>query len=147
MSTSNERPDNAILDDIWNALWRIDTVRSLDIHDIAVEVNQGTVVLSGHVAKDYHIQLIEDCITEVARGLPVKNELVPDSRLTIEVAQALAQDKRTRPHIIYVNCFHGWVHLGGIVPTMEVQSTAEEVAARNPYVRGFPSASPGRIQR
>jgi sporulation protein YlmC with PRC-barrel domain len=66
----------------------------------------------------------------------VHNQLVTDRDLVIQVAQALARDKRTRYLILPVNAVHGWIQLGGEVPTRELQRVAEKVAAGVPGVRG-----------
>jgi hypothetical protein len=66
----------------------------------------------------------------------VQNKLVSDSDLISEVAQALAKDKRTRPYILRVGSFHGWVSLNGEVPTQEAQSVSEEITGRVSSVRG-----------
>ena len=75
----------------------------------------------------------------MAGVVAVKNGLVVDRDLTLRVAEALARDERTRPFILAVNCTHGWVSLGGEVPTGELQTIAEEMAAQVPSVRGVVS--------
>jgi sporulation protein YlmC with PRC-barrel domain len=66
----------------------------------------------------------------------VQNNLVVDSELDIQVAQALTRDMRTRPLILPVGSYHGWVRLGGTVPSRELRSAAEAVATQVPAVRG-----------
>ena len=45
ISKQMHHPDEAILDDIWRSLWMEETIRSIDIHDISVEVEKWTGML------------------------------------------------------------------------------------------------------
>lgn len=130
------RPDEAILEDIWQALLKQETIRAIDIHDISVNVENRQVCLSGHVSKDNNDQCIEENIWSVPGVTAVHNHLVTDHDLNIQVAQALGNDERTRPFILPVYSNHGWVKLGGAVPNRDIQRAAEETAASVPTVRG-----------
>ncbi len=128
--------DAGIQAEAWMALWKADDLRSLDINSLDLKVQDGDVWLVGHVVNTHHRRLAENLVQAVRGVGAVHNELVVDSDLVIEVAQALAADARTRPYILPVGVFHGWVHLGGETPTREVRSAAEQVAASVPTVRG-----------
>ncbi len=130
------RPAEAILADIWDALWRVDTIRSTDLSSISIAVRDGTVTLAGHIIKDYHRRLLEEIVRSVPGVEAVQNEVVVDRDLVVQVAQALARDERTRPFHLLVSASRGWVSLDGVVPTRQVQLAAEEVAGRLPAVRG-----------
>lgn len=136
ISTRFVRSDESILADIWTALWREDTVRSIDWDSISVKIQDGEVFLAGHVAREQNRQLVEGIVRAVPGVTAVNNQIIADRDLIVEVAQALAEDERTRPYILRVGSFHGWISLGGEVPTREVQSAAEEVAGQVPSVRG-----------
>jgi sporulation protein YlmC with PRC-barrel domain len=56
--------------------------------------------------------------------------------LIIQVVQALARDERTCPFILPVSAFHGWIEIGGVVPTLEIQHVAEKVTGEVSRVRG-----------
>ena len=133
------RIDNSILAEVWEALWKHEEIRCLDIDHFSVSVKKGVVRLSGHINRENNLQLIDKVVRSVAGVVAVKNGLVVDRDLTLRVAEALARDERTRPFILAVNCTHGWVSLGGEVPTCELQTIAEEVAAQVPSVRGVVS--------
>ncbi len=124
----------SILTDVQTALWNEDTIRFLDYKNISVVVDNGKVTLSGHVVKNK--RYIEGIVHQVPGVTQVQDDLVADQDLAIEVAQALAQDPRTRPYHILVGCRHGWVHLNGQVPDPETQTAVEEVAAHVPAARG-----------
>lgn len=128
--------DASILAEIWNDLRKYQTIRAVDMGSFTVAVDKGIVLLTGHVSKKYHRELI----AEIAISLPdihaVHNKLVVDSDLTIQIAERLAKDERTRHFILPVGCAHGWVRIGGVVPRRELQRAAEELAAQVPSVRG-----------
>ena len=129
-------PDETILGDIWQSLWKAETIRSIDIHDISVDVENGEVCLSGHVSRDSNQQQIEEISRSTPGVIAVHNHLVTDRDLSIQVGQVLGADERTCYLNLPVFCCHGWVELGGIVPNSDVQSTIEETAASVPAVRG-----------
>jgi osmotically-inducible protein OsmY len=128
--------DDSILTEIWKAIRPYEEVRALGMESFSISVLGGFVLLSGHVSKKYHRDLME----EIACSLPgvhaVQNKLVVDSDLTIQVAVSLSKDERTGPFILPVGCSRGWIRLGGEVPSHEVQLAAEEIAGQIPLVRG-----------
>ncbi len=130
------RSEKDVRTDIRTKLWREDSIRHLDIYNIHIELHDGVVVLIGHVAKLFHQGRIQDLVEEVPGVSAVRNELIADRDLTIEVAQALANNPLTRASIIRVGAFHGWIHLQGDVPLPQVCAAAEEVAASVQHVRG-----------
>jgi osmotically-inducible protein OsmY len=130
------RTDDGILADIWDALWKVDTFRSLDLGSLSIEVKGGEVYLDGHLAQEYNRPLIERIVRSVAGVVAVHSHLVLDRELIIRVAQALANDEGTRPYILPVDSFHGWIHIGGEVPTCELQHVVEKIVEGVPGVRG-----------
>jgi osmotically-inducible protein OsmY len=131
-----DRLDSAILTDIWDALWEQESIRSIDMDNLSVDVKDQIVYLSGHLAQEYNRQLIE-CMAQAVMGVEaVYNDLVVDRELILRIAQALARDEDTRPFALPVNAFHGWIHIGGEVPTSELQHHMEKTAAEVPDVRG-----------
>ncbi|HVP20840.1 MAG TPA: BON domain-containing protein [Anaerolineaceae bacterium] len=131
-----KRPDDLILDDIWRAVLNEETIRAIDINDISIDVEYGQVFLNGHVLNDNSDQRIEALARSVPGVMNVHNHLVTDHDLRIQVAQALGEDERTRHFMLPVNCCHGWVELGGMVPNRQLQLAAEEVAGSVSTVRG-----------
>ncbi len=130
------RTDDGIMADIWDALWKVDTIRSLDLGGLSIKVQNGEVYLDGYLAQENNRPLIESIVRSVAGVVAVHSHLVLDRDLIIRVARALANDERTRPYILPVDAFHGWIHIGGEVPTCELQQVAEKVAAGVSGVRG-----------
>jgi osmotically-inducible protein OsmY len=130
------RTDDGILADIWDALWKVDTFRSLDLGSLSIEVKGGEVYVYGYLAQENNLPVIENIVRSVAGVVAVHSHLILDRDLIIRVAQALAGDERTRPYILPVDAFHGWIHIGGEVPTCELQQAAEKVTAGVSGVRG-----------
>lgn len=130
------QPDRNILAELWMAFRNIDTLRSIDLQDLSVTVEDGHVFLSGHVAKDLHYQLMESIARSVTGVLAVHNHLVTDQGLVLQVCQSLARDEQLRPLVLPVYSAHGWITLGGQVPNPEFQQAAETAAAQVPTVRG-----------
>jgi osmotically-inducible protein OsmY len=130
------RTDDGILADIWDVLWQEDSIRSLDLGSLSIDVKDGEVYLYGHIAQENNLPRIESIALSIAGVVSVHNYLVTDRDLTIQVTGNLARDERTRPFIIPVNAFHGWIQLGGEVPNRELQHVAEKVAGEVSGVRG-----------
>ena len=129
--------DDGILAEIWQAVGRQDEIRTLDIDSFSISVNQGSVFLTGHVSKEYFRDLIEEIACSTPGIIAVCNRLVADPELTIQVVERLAKDERTRDFLLPVGSAHGWVRVGGVVPSRDVQIAAEEIAAQVPSVRGI----------
>ncbi len=130
------RPNKDIREDIWQAIWKEETIRTIDSHDISVDVESGQVCLSGHVSKDNNNQRIEEIAWSIPGVLAVHNHLVTDHDLCIQVGEALGDNEHTRSFLLPVFCLHGWVELGGTVPNHNIQRAAEATAASVPAVRG-----------
>jgi osmotically-inducible protein OsmY len=123
------RTNDGILAEIWAALWKEDAIRSLDLGSLSIAVKDGEVYLYGHLAQQNNLSSIENIAQSVAGVVAVHNYLVTDRELVRQVTQALARDDRTRSFILPVNASHGWIYLGGEVPTRDLQHVAEKVAA------------------
>jgi osmotically-inducible protein OsmY len=128
--------DDSIRKDIWNAVWQHEDIRIIDGDSFSISVKDGFVLLTGHLSRKYHRDLIEEIACSTPGVHSVHNKLVVDSELTIQVAERLSADERTRHFIFPVGAAHGWVRLGGIVPKRKLQVTVEETAAQVPSVRG-----------
>jgi osmotically-inducible protein OsmY len=130
------RTNDGILADIWDALWKVDTFRSLDLGSLSIEVNCGEVYLNGYLAQENNRPLIESIVRSIDGVVAVHSHLILDRDLIIQVAQALAGNECTRPYILPVDSFHGWIHIGGEVPTFELQQMVEKIAGEVPGIRG-----------
>jgi len=130
------RPDADILEEIWKAFQMEDAIRSIDLQDISVTVEDRHVFLNGHVADEFNDQRMQEIARSAAGVIAVHNHLVTDPGLSRRVDQSLAKDERLQPLSLPVLSSHGWIFLGGEVPTQELQHAAETSAAQVPTVRG-----------
>ena len=128
--------DDSTLAEIWKTIRQYEEIRALGTDSFSISELKGFVLLTGHVSKKYHRDLLEEIAFSMPGVHAVHNKLIVDSDLIIQVAQALFKDKRLRHFIFPVGCAHGWVHIGGVVPQRELQIAAEEIAAQVPSVRG-----------
>jgi osmotically-inducible protein OsmY len=128
--------DNSILTEIWKVVRQDAGIRALDMDSFSVSVKDGFVLLTGHLSRKHHRERIEAIACSVPGVRAVQNNLVVDSDLTIQVAERLSMDERTRRFIFPVGSTHGWVRLGGVVPRRELQMVVEQIAAQVPFVRG-----------
>jgi osmotically-inducible protein OsmY len=128
--------DDSIQAEIGSAIRRHDGIRILDGDSFSISVQEGFVLLTGHLSRKFHRDLIEEIACSTPGVNSVHNKLVVDSDLTIQVAERLSRDERTRHFIFPVGCAHGWIRLGGVVPKRKLQMAAEEIAAQVPFVRG-----------
>jgi hypothetical protein len=130
------RPAEDVLAGLWEAVWGVDTIRSLDLESLSMSIQQGELLLEGHLASETSRWHILGLARDAAGPMTIRDHLVVDRDLAEEVARGLAGDERTRPFVLPVVCDHGWIWLNGQVPHRQVQLAAEEVAARVPHGRG-----------
>ena len=128
--------DEVILDNIWRSLRTEKTISAIDVQDISVSVDNGQVCLSGHVSMEYNNQQIEEITRSIPGVMAVHNHLVSDSDLKGKVTRSLKENESTQPFSLPVTCFHGWVEVGGLVPTLDLQTIVEATAASVAAVRG-----------
>ena len=128
--------DGSIQDEILRLLWNQKVLRSIDVDDISVSVENGQVCLSGHVPKNDNYEYIEKLARSIPGVVAVHNHLVNDHDLKNQVALALGKDERTSSFNIPVFSYYGWVGLGGRVPNHDIQCASEEIAASVESVRG-----------
>jgi osmotically-inducible protein OsmY/sporulation protein YlmC with PRC-barrel domain len=129
------RPDSAIAADVDQALWDDEVIRELDFETIDAVVRDGVVTLSGYAATPVSKARAERAARRIEGVQGVVNQLVSDGEVVSAVAQALAQNPRTRTERIFVASEHGVVTLRGAVSSAEVRAAAEEVAAGVGQVR------------
>lgn len=131
-----QKTDAAIKESINNALWKDDLLRAMDYYEINVHVKNGVVYLNGHIVSSTSQSRIENAIRSIPGILEVKNNLVLDDRLTLEVAGSLGTLEHTYDCKFFTGVSHGVVVLNGEVSNTNVRMSAEQCAASHPKVRG-----------
>ena len=131
-----QKTDAVIKGYIDNALWKDDLLRALDYYEIDVHVKNGIVYLNGHIVSTTSQSRIENAIRAIPGILGIRNNLVLDDKLTLEVAASLGELEHTYGCKFFTGVSHGVVSLNGIVSDENVKLLAEKCVASNPNVRG-----------
>lgn len=128
--------DKALAFAVDRALWKNNVLRAMDYHEVEVHVKDGVVSLRGHIVSNTSNQRIEKAIQPVPGLLGLVNLLVPDDRLTLEVATSLASLEHSHACKFFTGISHGVVTLNGSVQDENVKFLAGQLAASHPNVRG-----------
>ena len=132
----NIKTDTDLAHEVDHALWRDAAFRAIDYHNIDVRVRGGIVYLNGHVSSLTNLHQAEKSLQTISGLLGVKNRLLPDDRLLVEVSTALGQIESTYDCKFFTGVLHGVVLLSGNVENINTKLLAEKCAASNPNVRG-----------
>jgi osmotically-inducible protein OsmY len=130
------KTDEAITETIYLAFWKDDVLRKLGYHELGVYVKSGDVHLSGHIVDTDSQIRIQNVICNLPDILAIKNDLVMDDKLTLEVAASLGRLENVYDCKFFTGVSHGVVSLNGVVSNENIKCLAEKVAASNPNVRG-----------
>ncbi len=130
------RPDDELERDVEEALSREELLRVLAL-PVRARVEDGVVVLRGHV----HNRALAARAEELARSVPgvleVRNELVVDHELLQEVVSSVQADPATRAlRGYFLRVRDGVVEVTGTLPSLEDARRLEEAIARVSGVRG-----------
>ena len=130
-----QKMDAAIKESIYYALGKDDVLRALEFSEIDVHVKNGVVYLHGHIVGTTIQSRIENAIRAIPGLLGIKNNLVLDDKLTLEVAASLGNLEHTYGCKFFTGASHGVVSLNGVVSNESVKLLAEKSVASNPNVR------------
>jgi osmotically-inducible protein OsmY len=130
-----QKTDATIKNRIDTALWKDDALRATEYDEIEVHVKNGIVLLSGHIVSNASQSRIENALRTIPGIQGIKNNLVLDDKLTLEVAASLGELEHAYDCKFFTGTSHGVVSLGGIVSNEKVKLLAEQCAASNQNVR------------
>ena len=142
LETGQPRDDESILLDaalaheVDQALWKDEVLRAIDYYEVDIQVINRIVILNGHITSSTSNNRVEKAISTIPDILGVRNNLVLDDKLTMEVASALGILEHTYQCKFFTGVSHGVVALHGNVSDENVKSLAEKSVASNPDVRG-----------
>ena len=134
--SSIQKTDSAIKESIYHALWKDDILRAIEFFEIDVHVKNGVAYLHGHIVSTTSQSRIENAMRAIPGLLGIKNNLVLDDKLILDVAASLGKLEQTYHCKFFTGASHGVVSLGGNVSDENVKLLAEKCAASNPNVRG-----------
>ena len=133
--SSIQKTDAAIKESIYHAFWKDDVLRAIEFSEIDVHVKNGVAYLHGHIVGTTSQSRIENAMRVIPGLLGIKNNLVLDDKLTLDVAASLGKLEQTYHCKFFTGASHGVVSLGGNVNDKNVKLLAEKCAASNPNVR------------
>lgn len=132
-------PEKRLAEAVHARLWKHEPFRAARARlEIAAEGRR--IMLSGRVRTQAMRYLAAYLALAVDGVEQVENRLVSDVEIGQNVANALAQDGLTRSHVIRVRSLYGKITLEGVVPSVEVEYRALQVAGQVPDVVAAESA-------
>jgi uncharacterized protein YrrD len=112
------RPDVAIAEDVRQALYDAPVFQQgADFFAIQVAVQDGVVILRGNVRNSTRKREAERIARRIRGVLDVRNELVADDGLEVQVERALKRDARIEVDDLAVEALLGVIYLRGRVRT------------------------------
>jgi hypothetical protein len=134
--SASQKTDAAVKGLVDRAIWNDDVLRAIEYFEIAVQVKNGIVDLSGHIVSTTSRTRVETALRAIPGILGIQNNLVLDDKLTLEVATSLGDLEHTYGCKFFTGASHGVISLNGIVIDENVKLLAGKCVARNPNVRG-----------
>jgi len=128
--------DADMRESIYKAFWQDDILRAAGDCEIDVCVENEVVYLSGHILNATSQSRIEDVIQTIPGILGLKNNLILDDELTLEVASALEHLEHIQFCKFFTGTSHGVVSLNGVVSDEKIKALAEKYVSNIPHVRG-----------
>lgn len=103
---------------------------------IVVEASPGELALKGRVRTNTLRNLAQRLARSAVNGWQLRNELISDEQLALDIAARLASDPRTATADVRCEMFLGVAHLKGMVHGKEQQQAVVEVVRQVPGVVG-----------
>lgn len=130
------RADSTIAEDVDQALWNDEVLKNSDYYQIDVRVQDGIVILNGHVNTSMNQWRAETAPKNIPGILGVKSHLIADDKLIYEVAGALGQVEQQEDCRFFSKVDNGVAVLVGEVSSASIRDQAEQCVAAIPWVRG-----------
>lgn len=130
------RPDEEIAEDVRQVLYEAPVFHDgADFYAMQVRVQDGVVTLRGNVRNSAR-RIDAELLARRIRGvLEVRNELISDDELEIEVERALRRDDRIVIQDAHIQAVLGLVALRGRVATAQQRDLAAQIARHVPGVQ------------
>ncbi len=131
-----ERMDAALQESIYQVFWKDSVLRAMEYQEIDVRVKDAVVYLNGHIVSFTSQNRIKKALSAIPGIVEIKNNLILDDQLTVEIASALGLLEHTYDCKFFTGTSHGVVSLNGVVSSDKVRLLAAKVVASHPHVRG-----------
>lgn len=129
--------DSFIAEEVDRALWKDNVLRETDYQEIDVRVKDGIITLNGHVITGMNQWRAESAAKNIPGVLGVVSYLIPDDKLTREIAGALGQFEKRQDCKFFTRVENGLAVLTGEVSSASLRDQAEQCVAEIPWVRGI----------
>jgi osmotically-inducible protein OsmY len=135
-SQQSTKTDEALVHAVASALWKDHVLRTLEYSQIEIFARNGIVYLSGHIVSAISQSRIKSAIQTVPDILGIRNNLVLDDKLVLDIASSLGNLEHTYHCKFFTGASHGVISLNGVVRDETVKLLAEQCVASHPHVRG-----------
>ncbi|HZG68719.1 MAG TPA: BON domain-containing protein, partial [Herpetosiphonaceae bacterium] len=123
------RPDAEIAEDVRQALYDDPAFHEgADFFSMRVVVRDGVVELHGNVRNSTRRREAELIARRIRGVLDVRNELIPDDALELQVERTLKHDERLQVEDLRAEALFGLVHLRAKVGKPEQRELAAQIA-------------------
>lgn len=137
MELHEYQSDPSISEEVDRALWKDVVLRDTDYHQIDFRVRDGVVIMHGHVITGMNQWRAETAVKNIPGILGFRSYLIPDDKLTLEVAGAMGQLEQDTGSKFFTKVENGVAVLMGEVSSTALRDQAEECVAQIPWVRGI----------
>lgn len=131
-----EKQDSRIKNDVADALWKDDVLRTLEHYEMDVRVKNGVVALDGHISSTRSQNRVWNALRDIPGILEIKNNLISDDKLTLDVAAALGALEHAYGCKFFTGASHGVISINGTVANEKIRLLAEKCASDTPHTRG-----------
>lgn len=135
-SQQSAEADKALAHAVASAFWEDHVLRALEYSQIEIFAKNGIVYLSGHIVSAISQSRIKSAIQAVPDILGIRNNLVLDDKLVLDVASSLENLEHTYNCKFFTGASHGVISLNGVVRDETVKLLSEQCVASHPHVRG-----------
>ena len=131
-----EKQDARLKNDVADALWKDDVLRALDYWEIDIRVKNGVVTLNGHISSTRSQNRVLNALRAIPGIVEIKNNLVSDDALTLDVASALGSLEHTFGCKFLTGASHGVISINATVDNEKIKLLAEKYSSDTPHTRG-----------
>lgn len=131
-----EKQDANLKTNVTDALWKDEVLRTLEYDEIDILVKSGVVTLNGHITSSRSQNRVGNALHAIPGIVEIKNNLVSDDKLTLDVAKALGNLEHVYHCKFFTGASHGVISINGTVSTQNIRSLAEKCASDTPHIRG-----------
>jgi len=129
------KADKALMHAVDSAFWKDHVLRALEYSQIEIFAKYGIIYLNGHIVSAISQSRIKSAIQTVPDILGIRNNLVLDDKLVLDVASSLENLEHTYNCKFFTGASHGVISLNGVVCDETAKLLAEKCVASHPHVR------------